>query len=196
MRGIALFRIGLWAFVALCAGAAVSVFYFGSEQGREDAAYGTPFQLVDQNGAEITEKALRNGKPSAVFFGFTHCPDVCPTTLAELAGYQKALKADGKDLQVVFVSVDPERDTPAVLKNYVAAVSPDITAITGEPARIAEMLKGFGVYSKKVGDGPDYSMDHTATTFLLDSAGYFSGTIAYGENPKTAKEKLDRLATL
>jgi protein SCO1/2 len=196
MHGIALFRIGLWAFVALCAGAAVSIFYFGSEKGQQEAAYGTPFQLVDQDGAEITEAALRNGKPSAVFFGFTHCPDVCPTTLAELAGYQKALKADGKDLQVVFVSVDPERDTPAVLKSYVEAVSPDIIAITGEPAKIAVMLKGWAVYAKKVGDGPDYSMDHTATTFLLDSAGRFSGTIAYGEDPKTAKEKLDRLAAL
>ena len=196
MRGIALFRIGLWAFVALCAGAAISVYYYGSETGQEEAAYGSPFSLVDQNGAAITEAAMRNGKPSAVFFGFTHCPDVCPTTLAELAGYQKALKQDGKDLQVVFVSVDPERDTPTVLKNYLGAVSPDITAITGEPAKVAAMLKGWGVYAKKVGDGPEYAMDHTATTFLLDSAGRFSGTIAYGENPKTAREKLDRLAAL
>jgi protein SCO1/2 len=196
MRGVTIFRIGLWAIVALCAGAAVSIFYFGSEPAKEEAAYGTPFQLVDQNGAGITEAALRNGKPSAVFFGFTHCPDVCPTTLAELAGYQRALKAEGKDLQVVLVTVDPERDTPAVLKEYVAAVSPEIIAITGEPQKIADMINGFGVYSKKVGEGADYSMDHTATTFLLDSAGRFAGTIAYGENPKTAKEKLDRLAAL
>ena len=196
MRGIALFRIGLWALVALCAGAALSLFYFASDKGQEEAAYGTPFQLIDQNGAEITEAALRGGKPSAVFFGFTHCPDVCPTTMAELAGYQKALKAEGRDLQVVFVSVDPERDTPAVLKDYAAAVSPDIIAVTGEPEKVADMLKGWAVYAKKVGDGADYSMDHTATTFLLDSAGRFAGTIAYGENPKTAKEKLDRLAAL
>lgn len=196
MRGMRIFRIGLWAVIALCAGAAISL-YLGQGLGPqgEQAAYGTPFRLTDQNGAEITEAALL-GKPSAVFFGYTHCPDVCPTTMAELGSFQTQLAAEGKALNVVFVTVDPERDTAPLLKDYVSAVSPDVTAITGDPAGVAAMLKGWGVYAKRIGEGPDYLMDHTATTFLLDSKGRFSGTIAYGEDPKTAKEKLDRLAAL
>ena len=196
MRGVAILRIGLWVLVAVFAGAATALYFgIGSPRAVDEAAYGTPFQLVDQNGAPVTEAALR-GKPSAVFFGFTHCPDVCPTTLSELTAYRTSLKAKNKDFRIVFVTVDPERDTPAVLKDYVGAFSPDITAVTGEPAKVAAMLKGWAVYSKKVGDGPDYTMDHTATTFLLDSAGRFSGTISYGENAKTAEEKLERLASL
>ena len=196
MRGMKIFRIGLWAVIALCAGAAISL-YLGRGLGSdgEQAAYGTPFQLTNQNGEPITEAAFV-GKPSAVFFGYTHCPDVCPTTMAELGAFQSELAADGKALNVVFVTVDPERDTAAVLKDYVTAVSPDVTAITGDPEGVAKMLKGWGVYAKRVGEGNDYLMDHTATTFLLDSKGRFSGTIAFGEDPKTAKQKLDRLATL
>jgi len=128
-----------------------------------------------------------------VFFGFTHCPEVCPTTLYELAGYQKQLAEKGGDLQVVFVTVDPERDTPEVMKNYVEAVSPDITALSGSPDKIAAMLKGWGVYSAKIGEGDDYNMDHTATTFLIDETGELAGTLAYGENPDTALAKLERL---
>lgn len=197
MSGAQIFRIGLWAMVALVCGATLAVYLSRNETAptSAEAVYGTPFRLVDQNGAEITESALR-GKPSAVFFGFTHCPDVCPTTLAELSAAKAALKAKDKDLNVVFVTVDPERDTPAVLKDYVGAVSPEITAITGEPAKVSEMLKGWGVHAQKVGEGADYTMDHTASTFLLDSAGRFAGTIAWGENPKTATEKLERLANL
>lgn len=197
MRGITIVRIGLWAMVALFGGAAAALYfvYDGKPPVSEEAAYGTPFALIDQNGAPITESSLE-GKPSAIFFGFTHCPDICPTTLAELGAQQKALEAEGKALNVVFVTVDPERDTAAILKDYVGAVSPGITAITGEPAKVAAMLDGWGIQHKKVGEGADYTMDHTASTILLDSAGRFVGTIAYGENPKTAKDKLDRLATL
>lgn len=200
MRGVTIFRIGLWAVAALIAGAAIGVGWFGiasndARQASEEAAHGTPFRLVDQNGAEITE-AVFKGRPSAVFFGFTRCPDVCPTTLAELAARQKELEAEGKALNVVLVTVDPERDTPDVLKAYVGAISPGITAITGEPAKVAGMLKGWSVYARKVGEGADYTMDHTASTILLDSAGRFAGTIAFGENPKTALEKLERLANL
>ncbi|KQT51046.1 cytochrome oxidase assembly protein [Aureimonas sp. Leaf454] len=197
MTGAQIFRIGLWAVVALVCGATLAVYLSQSTTAptSPEAAYGSPFRLVDQNGAVITEAALR-GRPSAVFFGFTHCPDVCPTTLSELAAKKAALKAEKKDLNVVFVTVDPERDTPAVMKDYVGAISPDIVGITGEPAAITDMLKGWGVHAAKVGEGADYTMDHTASTFLLDSAGRFAGTIAWGENPKTADEKLERLASL
>ncbi|MBT1156220.1 SCO family protein [Aminobacter anthyllidis] len=157
-------------------------------------AFGAPFVLVDQKGAEITDAAFR-GQPSAVFFGFTHCPEVCPTTLFELDGLLKQMGDEGKNLRAYFVSVDPERDTPEVMNSYVSNVSDRITGITGDPAKIAAMAKAFGIYSKKVPtEGGDYTMDHTASVLLLDSKGDFFGTIAYEENPETALAKLKRLA--
>ncbi len=156
-------------------------------------AYGAPFELVDQSGQTITEQAFR-GHPTAVFFGFTHCPEVCPTTLFELDGWLESLGNDGTEIRAFFVSVDPERDTPEVLGKYVSNVSERITGITGAPDKIAEMAKAFGIYSKKVPlDDGDYTMDHTASVILLDSGGAFFGTISYGESSDTAIAKLKRL---
>lgn len=159
-----------------------------------DRAFGAPFVLVDQKGAAITEAAFR-GHPTAVFFGFTHCPEVCPTTLVELDGWLKQLGDEGKDIRAYFVSVDPERDTPEMLNTYVSNVSDRIIGITGEPAKIEAMAKSFGIYFKKVPtEGGDYTMDHTASVLLLDGKGAFFGTIAYEENPEAALAKLKRLA--
>ena len=156
--------------------------------------YGAPFALVDQKGAPITEAAFR-GHPSAVFFGFTHCPEVCPTTLFELDGWLKTLGDEGKDLRAYFVSVDPERDTVELMDSYVGNVSDRITGITGEPDKVHAMAKAFGIYWRKVElEGGDYTMDHTASVILLDGDGAFAGTIAYGENPDSALAKLKRLA--
>ncbi len=156
--------------------------------------YGGSFALVDQKGAEITEAAFR-GHPSAVFFGFTHCPEVCPTTLFELDGWLKQLGDEGKDIRAFFVTVDPARDLPATMDAYVGNISDRITGITGEPEKIAAMTKAFGIFSRKVDleDG-DYTMDHTASILLLDGGGDFAGTIAYGESADTAIAKLKRLA--
>jgi protein SCO1 len=157
--------------------------------------FGAPFTLVDQKGVEITEAAFRN-QPSVVFFGFTPCPEICPTTLFEMDAWLKQLGDEGKDIKAYFVSVDPERDTPDVLDAYVSNVSDRIVGITGSPEKIAAMTKSFGIYSKKVPlDGGDYTMDHTASVLLLSKGGDFAGTIAYGENPDTAVAKLKRLAT-
>ena len=156
--------------------------------------YGAPFALVDQKGAPITEAAFR-GQPSAIFFGFTHCPEVCPTTLFELDGWLKKLGDEGKNLRAYFVTVDPERDTAAIMDTYVSNVSDRITGITGEPDKVHAMAKAFGIYSRKVDlEGGDYTMDHTASVILLDGDGAFAGTIAYEENPDTALAKLKRLA--
>ncbi|MEX6506683.1 SCO family protein [Jiella sp. M17.18] len=193
MSGTQILRTGLWAVAALIAGAMVAMVFVVSGGGPATGKpYGQPFSLTDQNGRPITQADLR-GEPAAVFFGYTHCPDVCPTTLYELAGYQAQLKKEGKRLRVVFVTVDPQRDTPAVLKDYVSAVSDDVTAITGDPAKVAAMAKGWGIYFKKVGEGDDYTMDHTATTFLLNPDGTLAGTIAYGEDPKIEQKKLEKL---
>ena len=156
--------------------------------------FGAPFTLVDQKGAPITEAAFR-GHPSAVFFGFTHCPEVCPTTLFELAGWLKTMGDSGKNLNAYFVTVDPERDTPETMNTYVSNFSDRITGITGDPDKVHAMAKAFGIYWKKVdtGDG-DYTMDHTASVLLLNAKGDFAGTIAYGESADTAVAKLKRLA--
>lgn len=157
-------------------------------------AFGGPFTLVDHTGEPITEQAFRD-HPTAVFFGFTHCPEVCPTTLFEMDGWLKQLGDEGKEIDAYFVSVDPERDTPQVLGDYVSNVSDRIVGITGDPEKVAEMTKAFGIYVRKVElEGGDYTMDHTASVLLLNEAGDFWGTIAYGENSDTAIEKLKRLA--
>ncbi|WP_296744033.1 SCO family protein [Mesorhizobium sp.] len=156
--------------------------------------YGGSFTLVDEKGAPITEAAMR-GRPSVVFFGFTHCPEVCPTTLFELAGWLKTMGDSGKNLNAYFVTVDPERDTPQIMNSYVSNFSDRITGITGDPDKVHAMAKAFGIYWKKVdtGDG-DYTMDHTASVLLLNAKGEFAGTIAYGESADTAIAKLKRLA--
>ncbi|UVC19027.1 SCO family protein [Mesorhizobium onobrychidis] len=156
--------------------------------------YGAPFTLVDQKGAPVTEAAFR-GHPSVVFFGFTHCPEVCPTTLFELAGWLKTMGDDGKNLRAYFVTVDPERDTPEIMNAYISNFSDRILGISGDPDKVQAMAKSFGIYSKKVDTGNgDYTMDHTASVLLLNARGDFAGTIAYGESPDTAIAKLKRLA--
>ncbi|MBL8575871.1 MAG: SCO family protein [Mesorhizobium sp.] len=157
-------------------------------------AYGAPFTLIDQKAQPITEAAFR-GQPSAVFFGFTSCPEVCPTTLFEMDGWLKQLGDEGKDIRAYFVTVDPERDTAEIMDRYLGNVSDRITGITGEPDKVLAMAKSFGIFSRKVDlEGGDYTMDHTASVLLLDGSGDFFGTIAYEENSETALAKLKRLA--
>ena len=192
-------RIFLWAAVAVVAALLGWLTYqmTTSNDRLEAGPFGVPFELVAQTGQPISEKAF-TGKPSAVFFGFTHCPEVCPTTLFELNGWLEKVDPGGARLQAYFVSVDPERDTPEILGQYVSNVSKRITGISGPPDKVMEMVKGFRVYAKKVpldekNPAGDYTMDHTASVFLLDASGRFVGTIAYGENPETAVKKLENL---
>jgi protein SCO1/2 len=183
--------VGILVLMAAGVGFLAFDWYRGSSS---TEAYGAPFTLVDQKGAPITEAAFR-GQPSALFFGFTHCPEVCPTTLFELDGWLKTLGDEGKNLRAFFVTVDPERDTAEIMNTYVGNVSDRITGITGEPDKVHAMVKAFGIYWRKVDtEGGDYTMDHTASVILLDSNGAFAGTIAYEENPDTALAKLKRLA--
>ncbi|MCM2472023.1 SCO family protein [Rhizobium sp. CG5] len=193
------FRIVLWVAVLACAGLLgwLTLEITRSKQDIAEAPFGVPFALTDQTGQPITEQAFR-GKPTALFFGFTHCPEVCPTTLFELNNWLTKIDPDGSRLHAFFVTVDPERDTPALLGAYIANVTDRVIGIAGEPSKVAEVIKGFRVYAKKVPldetkpDG-DYTMDHTASVFLLDADGRFVGTIAYGENPDVAEQKLKNL---
>lgn len=137
------------------------------------SSVGGPFRLVDQTGAPVTEAALK-GKPSLIFFGFTHCPDICPTALFELSEIFTALGPDADKLQAFFVTVDPERDTPEALKAYLSSFAPQLRALTGTPAEIDAIKKEYRVYSRKVPlDGGDYTMDHTAVIYLMDKSGTF-----------------------
>jgi protein SCO1/2 len=137
------------------------------------AAIGGPFQLVDQSGATVTEKSLQ-GKPSIIFFGFTHCPDVCPTALFEMSEILRAMGKDADRVNAYFISVDPERDSKDAMKDYLSSFDPHLKGLTGDPQAIAKVLSAYRVYAKKVPlkDG-DYTMDHTALTYLMDRDGKF-----------------------
>ena len=147
-------------------------------------AVGGPFQLVDQNGAAATEKTLK-GKWSAVFFGFTYCPDVCPGTLQGLAAATDQLGPRAKDFQIVFISIDPERDTPQQLKSYLSApyVPKSTIGLTGGQEQVRAAAKAYKVYYAKVGDGADYTMDHSTAIYLMDPKGRFKTVIPYNLPP-------------
>lgn len=134
------------------------------------APYGKDFRLLDPDGKERTLADFR-GKAVAVFFGFTQCPDVCPTALARAVEVKRLLGRDAERFQVVFITVDPERDTPEVLKAYTAAFDPSFVALYGTPQRLAETAKDFGVMYRKVPTGSSYSMDHTASSYVYDPRG-------------------------
>ena len=189
----------LWVFVLVFAGVLgwLTLEYTRTSKEMAEAPYGVPFTLVDQNGNKITEAAFRD-KPTALFFGYTHCPDVCPTTLFELDGWLQKVDPDGTKMSAYFVTVDPTRDTPQIMNDYVSNVSKRIVGISGDPASIQDVIKGFRIYAKKVPIDPndpngDYTMDHTASVFLLNRGGRFKGTIAYGEDPDVAVKKLENL---
>ena len=145
------------------------------------AAYARGFSLPDQNGRTRTLEDFK-GKVVVVFFGFTQCPDVCPTTLAELAQVKKALGADGDKVQGVFITVDPERDKPELLKAYLESFDPGFVALRGSPEQLKDVAKEFKIYYAKVpGKTPDsYTMDHTAASFLFDPQGRVRVFSRYG----------------
>ena len=157
------------------------------------APLGGAFSLVDHSGQPVS-KAIFREKPSITLFGFTHCPDVCPTGLMQMAAWAESLGPDADRLRFIFVTVDPERDDPATMGNYVAAFSPRIVGVTGEPEKVQAMLADYKIYSAKVPlEGNDYTMDHTASMILQDADGNFVGTISREENSDTALAKLRRL---
>jgi protein SCO1/2 len=145
---------------------------------------GGAFRLVDQNGAAVDQTILE-GKWSAVFFGYTFCPDVCPTTLTTLAQAIEKLGPRARRLQVLFISIDPGRDTPAQLKSYLSspAFPKGTIGLTGTPQEIARVARAYRVYFKKVGDGPNYSVDHTSIVYLMDPQGRFSEPVDFGGTP-------------
>ena len=158
------------------------------------ADYAKDFRMPDAEG-RMRSLAEFKGQVVAVFFGFTQCPDVCPTTLAELAEAKKQLGARGEKVQVVFVTVDPERDTPEVLKAYVANFDPRAIALRGSPEQVAQMAKDFKVFYKKVeGKTPgSYTMDHSAATYIYDPQGRLRLYARYGSGPQALASDIGKL---
>jgi protein SCO1/2 len=156
------------------------------------SAVGGPFNLVDQNAKPITDQDLK-GHPFLVFFGFTHCPDVCPTTLFEVSEILRAAGPGAKDARALFITVDPERDTPQVLKDYLGSFDPRIIGVTGDSEAIAAVIKSYRVYAKKVPtDGGGYTMDHTAIVYLMGKDGRFIVPFNMKRRPEEAAEDLKR----
>ena len=156
------------------------------------SAIGGPFRLVDQNSKPLTDQDLK-GQPFLVFFGFTHCPDVCPTTLFEVSEVLRALGPEGRAVRALFVTVDPERDTPEKLKDYLSSFDPRVIGVTGDADAITAMEKAYRVYAKKVPlDGGNYTMDHTAIVYLMDKTGRFVAPFNLKRRPEEAAVDLKR----
>jgi protein SCO1/2 len=158
----------------------------------QPAAVGGPFQLTDQNGKAVTDASLK-GKPTLIFFGYTHCPDVCPTSLFEMSEVLRAMGKDADKVNAVFISVDPERDTPATMKDYLSSFDPHLEGLSGDPAETAKVITSYRVYAKKVPmkDG-DYTMDHTALIYLMDRDGRFVSPFNLKRSPEEAATELKR----
>ncbi|MCB1505339.1 MAG: SCO family protein [Hyphomicrobiaceae bacterium] len=158
------------------------------------AQIGAPFELTRTDGARFSSTSLA-GKPYAIFFGFTNCPDICPTTLLEMTNHLKALGARADDLNVLFVSIDPERDTPEHLKLYLSAFDPRIIGLTGTLPEVAAVAKSYRVFYEKVPskDRSDYTMNHTASVYLMDKTGNLVSTLSFQEPEDARQKKLENL---
>lgn len=188
-------RIALWSLVAVAA-VALTWAWLRPQPVDQRALHDTlgqgDYSLVTADGRPFTQADLE-GAPSAVFFGFTHCPDVCPTTLGEIMGWQDALEAEGETLRTFFVTVDPERDTPEVLGDYVSWVD-GVTGVTGDPAEVQKAVAAFRAFAQKVPqEGGGYTVNHSTQVLLFDSQGRFFGLIGYGEDHDRAMATLRRL---
>lgn len=175
--------------LAILTGLAVRRGVLGPSQ--PSVAVGGPFQLVDTSGATVDQSVLK-GKWSVVFFGFTHCPDICPTTLFEMAQVEPLMGAQAKDLQTVFITVDPQRDTVAQMKAYVAnpAFPKRLVGLTGAPAQTDAAAKAYKVYYQKAGEGADYTVNHAAYSYLMNPKGRFACVLPYELTPEQTAAKI------
>lgn len=184
----AAFIAGTAAFLLGAAGLSAAVFHLTSQNAPKTAtqasSVGGPFRLVDQNGATVTEADLK-GKATLVFFGFTRCPDVCPTALYEITQALAAMGPEAAKAQALFVTVDPERDTPEAMKAYLSAFAPQIRGLTGSLEAVQAMTKEYRAYAKKAPTKTgDYTMDHTSIVYLMDRNGAFVAPLNLKRTPE------------
>jgi protein SCO1/2 len=193
-------RLGLW----IAAGLALAAFLVlnlnaprpgGSGSGLPaEARIGGPFQLTDHTGARFDSASRLAGRKHIVFFGFTHCPDICPTTLQEITEHLEKLGPAADGLEVLFITVDPERDTPQHLATYLSSFDKRITGLTGTTAEIGSVLKLYRAFAEKVPTtSGDYTMNHTATVFLFDGKSSLRSTLTFQEPQGIRQGKVDRL---
>ncbi len=194
-------RIVLWGLVLIAAAGLTVLLLRKDELPKQSqtelplTSIGGPFTLVGTDGKPFASSKLA-GKPFAIFFGFTNCPDVCPTTLARLVKLRRQSGLGEEAFRIVFVSVDPERDGPAEVGAYSKLFDTPVIGLTGSPAQIEQVKKQYAVFSAKAPqEGAEYSVDHTASVFLMDRAGTFVATIAPEESDAAASAKLKRIAS-
>lgn len=185
-------KLPIVAIGAVCLAAFVALVAFTSQKPPPLAsAIGGPFQLTAHNGATVTEKDFI-GRPFLVFFGYTHCPDVCHTTLFEISEILGALGPQAK-IGALFVTVDPERDTPAVIKDYLSNFDSRIVGVSGDRAALDPVLKEYRIYAKKApSNGDDYAVDHTSIVYLMDKNGRFVSAFNVARKPAEAARDLER----
>jgi protein SCO1/2 len=192
-------RITLWAACALPILALLAVAGLEFTQrtngvgAYQASGIGGPFKLASSSGGELSSDDLK-GAPFLVFFGYTHCPDVCPETVSDVSTWLDALGPEGKDVKALFISIDPERDSVGSLKDYLSSFSERVIGLTGTPDEIAQVAKEYRVYYAKhpTKDG-DYTMDHSAVIYLMGRDGKLAGTLTYDEKKEAAVAKLKRL---
>ena len=200
MKGLRVFRIVTWTLVVIVAAwLLVSSNILPSRQEERASsetstpAIGKPFELTSHQGAVVNNATLR-GKPYLAFFGFTHCPDVCPTTLFELTDLMTELGPMANQFNVAFITVDPERDSRDLLKEYMTSFDTRIMALRGTPEQTQTAVKAFAAYARKVPtDGGSYTMDHTAGVYLMDADGTFKGTLDMHEPREVRLKKIRNL---
>jgi protein SCO1/2 len=173
----------------------VTVFFMVTGRGLQTTTaspIGGPFNLIDQHGKPVSEQDFK-GRPFLVFFGYTHCPDVCPTTLFEVSEVLRTLGPDAARTAALFVTVDPERDTPASMNDYLSSFDPNLRGATGSDEQIARIERAYRVYAKKVpGEKGEYGMDHTALVYLMDKQGRFVAPFSLRRAPAEAAADLRR----
>ena len=187
------FRIAMWALVALCAATFAYVQFQGGSYKSAPIVFGAPFKLTSTKGGELDLATLK-GTPYGIFFGFTQCPEVCPTTLNDMSVAMKELGEPAKNFRLLFVTVDPDRDTQDVMRDYISNFDPRIEGLIPTDQELQKVAKDFHIYYKKVAtsDG-GYTMDHTATLFLFDANGNLKSTVSFDEDKATRMEKLRKL---
>ena len=171
------------------------VSYFKSASSLSLKSTLTEVSLFSHDGKIVNIKDFKD-TPILLFFGFTHCPEVCPTTLSNLLNNIELLEKNKKNYKVLFVTLDPERDTINILNDYLQNFNSSVIGLTGELNEINKFAKNWNIYWEKVSEGDDYTINHTATVFMINKKGNFAGTIAWGESDKSIKLKLKKLLNL
>ncbi|MGO4738878.1 SCO family protein [Bosea sp. 2KB_26] len=204
MQALKFIRYGAWLLVGVISfvSAAILLGWWQVDgPGRPSAAtttaqgiaqVGGPFTLVDHKGKAVTDADFR-GKPMAVFFGFTHCPEVCPTTLLDMSNWLSRLGPDADRLQILFITVDPERDTPEQMALYLQSFDPRIVGLSGSREQVDAAIGAYKVYAKRIPTESSYTMDHTASVYLMDTQGRFKTMIDYHEDEATSLAKISRV---